>query len=134
MVSHFHEKKFPRIRRDVITISQFKTEDFVLSLIVFSAFISSASEIFLLYMYGEMRTVFGCSQSNCMFWLKSFLTHQHIFRCTSNLNDILLVDKLLCSFDTEFVVEFFPTWRQYFYFFYFFGLMFGIQGNFFRFL
>ena len=35
------------------------------SLIVFNLFISSASRIFLSYMYGEMRTVFGCSQWNC---------------------------------------------------------------------
>ena len=35
------------------------------SLIILSLFILSASHIFLLCMYGEMRTVFGCSQLNC---------------------------------------------------------------------
>ena len=65
MVSHFHEKRFPRICRDVITIVPIQNcEGFSFSLIVFNLFISSASRIFLSYMYGEMRTVFGCSQSN----------------------------------------------------------------------
>ena len=46
-------------------MSLFKTVKVLsFSLIVFSLFISSASRIFLSYMYGEMRTVFGCSQLN----------------------------------------------------------------------
>ena len=64
MVSHFHEKRFPRIRCGVITIASIQNcKGF--SLIVFSLFILSVSWIFLSYMYGEMRAVFECSQSNC---------------------------------------------------------------------
>ena len=64
MVSHFHEKRFPRICRDVITIVSIQNcEGFVL-FIVSRLFISSASRIFLSEMHGDMRTVFGCSQSN----------------------------------------------------------------------
>ena len=131
MASHFHEKRFPRIRRDVITIVPIQNcDDFVLY-IIFSLFIKSASQIFLLYMYGEMRTAFGCSQSNChdillyvlqprcfpftthtillMFYASCknplFSTCQYIFHCTSNLTDILLVDYLVvvwvCYFLTK---------------------------------
>ena len=46
-------------------LSLFKTVKVLsFSLIVFSLFISSPSRIFLSYMYWEMRTVSGCSQSN----------------------------------------------------------------------
>ena len=36
------------------------------SLIVLNLFISSAQWIFFTHMYGQMRTVFECSQSNCL--------------------------------------------------------------------
>ena len=47
-------------------MSLFKTVKFLsFSLIAFSLFILSASGFFLLYMHGEMCTVFRCSQLNC---------------------------------------------------------------------
>ena len=104
---------------------------------------SSVLRIFLSYMYGEMRTVFGCSLSNCpwhsfvssvaqiipiyhscypvdvqrIILVPSFSIRQYIFYCTSNLTGIPLVDYLVVvlvySFDREFALDFSTTWRKY---------------------
>ena len=132
MLSHFHEKRFPKIGRDISPLSLFKTmKVLIFSLIVFRLFISSGffSRIFLSCMYSEMRTIFGCSQSNCPWhsfvcsiapddfhfplMLSFFLTHQYISHCMSNLTDIFAVDYLVvvlvCFFHGEFAVDFFLT-------------------------
>ena len=60
-------------------MSLFKTVKLLsFSLIVFSLFIWSASWIFLSYLYGEMHTLFGCSQLNWP-W--------HSFVCSVATND-----------------------------------------------
>ena len=84
MASHFHKKRFPRIRRDVVTIIS------TFSSIVLHLFISRALRIFLSYIYGEMRTVFVCSQSNCR-W--------HSFVCSVAPDDshFLLMLSCWCS-------------------------------------
>ena len=72
-------------------LSQFKTVKVLFfSLIVFSLFISSASRIFLLCMYGEMRAVFGCTQSKCL-W------HSFVCSVAPDGSDFPLILPCWCS-------------------------------------
>ena len=63
-------------------------------LIVLSLFISSASPIFLSYMHGEMRTVSGCSHSNCQWHsfvcsVASYESHfTHMLSCWCSMHRV----------------------------------------------
>ena len=139
------------------------------SLIVFSFFISSASWIFLSYIYGEMRTVFGYSQSNCpwhsyvcsvapdnshfplmlSYWCSMhrirtlFFDSPKYFPLQEKSNwytrGWLIGSSLGLFFWQRICCRFFPDVKAissaiFLNSRFIFGLMFGIQGNFFRFL
>ena len=79
----------------------------------------------------------------CILSEPSFLTCQYISHCMSNLTNILLVDYLVvvwvCFFLTENLLQIFPNVKAisvpiFLNSHFIFGLMLGIQGNFFRFL
>ena len=122
-------------------LSLFKTAKvFSFSLIVFRLFISSVS--WISYMYGEMRTAFEWSQSNCPWhsFVCSLVPHDCHFplmlSCWCSMHRVRtlffespkyfplheqsnwytpgwLFGSSLGLFFREFVVDFFPTWRQY---------------------
>ena len=124
-------------------LSLFKTAKvFSFSLIVFRLFISSALQIFVSYIYGEMHTVFGWSQSNCPWhsFVCSVAQRDSHFPlmlscwCSMHRMRTLFFDSpiyfplhdqsnwytpgwlfgsSLALFFREFVVDFSPTWRQY---------------------
>ena len=155
--------------RDVITIVPIQNcEGFVLFISCLSLFILSASQIFLSYMYGEMRTVFGCIQSNhpwhsfvcsaaqddsCFPLMLPCWCSMHCVSCTfffdppiylplheqSNWYSpgcgssfgLLFWQRIYCRFFDDVKAVCFPIFLNLHFIF---GLMFGIQGNFFRFL
>ena len=142
-------------------MSLFKTVKVLFfSLIVFSLFISSASQIFLSYMYGEMRTVFVCTQLNCpwySFVCSVALDDFHfpfMLSCWCSVHGVRTIffeqsnwytpgwlfgsslglyfwQRICCRFFPDLKAIYFPIFLNSRFIF---GLMFGIQGNFFRFL